>query len=248
MAGNIDLADPRVLDRLVDGELSDEQERAVIAQLEHAPDGWRQCALAFLEARCWQRESVQWQETASSTDPWVSLSGSHPLRRMSRAQRRFSWTLRWPGAVALCAVFLLAFAVGMLLPHGGFRAPQRLADQPGETMQPAGHALAQANPPSVPLPADASEPIDSKELLLGDLSFVDSTGRQYRLPVYDWNQQVADQLMYPSQPLSPEIVQHLKRHQVRSHQSYVPVQLQDGRQVVFPVQELDIVPVGGTAY
>ena len=38
---NIDVVDQRVLDLLVDGELSDEQERAVIARLDETPDGWR---------------------------------------------------------------------------------------------------------------------------------------------------------------------------------------------------------------
>ena len=68
------------------------------------------------------------------------------------------------------------------------------------------------------------------------------------MPVYDWNQQVAEELMYRSQPLSPDLVRQLKRHHVRSSRSYLPVQLEDGRQVVLPVQEVDIVPVGGTTY
>ena len=56
MTSNLDVRDPRVLDRLVDGELTDEQEREILLQLERDPSGWRRCALAFLEARCWQRE------------------------------------------------------------------------------------------------------------------------------------------------------------------------------------------------
>jgi hypothetical protein len=54
--------------------------------------------------------------------------------------------------------------------------------------------------------------------------------------------------MYRSQPLSPDLVRQLKRHQVRSSRSYLPVRLEDGRQIVLPVQEVDITPVGGTAY
>ena len=247
----MDLTDPRVLDRLVDGELTDEQERAVIARLDQAPDGWRRCALAFLETRCWQRATVTWQEPAGGTASRISLSPPKTEQRGTGARRRGGGTIRWPGALAMCALFLLAFTVGMLLPKHGHRSPPRQIAQPDAQGQPIDHALAQANPASTTstLPqAGSTGSIDSADLLLGNLSFVDNTGRQYHLPVYDWNQQVAEQLMYPSQPLSSEFVQHLKRHQVRSHQSYVPVKLDDGRQVVFPVQEVDIVPVGGTAY
>ena len=42
--------DPQVLDRLVDGELADGDRRTVLESLERQPDGWRQCALAFLES------------------------------------------------------------------------------------------------------------------------------------------------------------------------------------------------------
>lgn len=45
--------DPQVLDRLVDGELADGERRTVLESLERLPDGWRQCALAFLEAQTW---------------------------------------------------------------------------------------------------------------------------------------------------------------------------------------------------
>jgi hypothetical protein len=41
------------IDRIVDGELSPRQLREAVELLEHAPDGWRRCALAFLEAQCW---------------------------------------------------------------------------------------------------------------------------------------------------------------------------------------------------
>ena len=38
-----------LFDRLADGELGDEQRRELLARLDHEPDGWRRCALAFLE-------------------------------------------------------------------------------------------------------------------------------------------------------------------------------------------------------
>jgi len=42
------------IDRLVDGELADAERRELLIQLENDPDGWRQCALAFLEDQAWR--------------------------------------------------------------------------------------------------------------------------------------------------------------------------------------------------
>ena len=44
------------LDRLVDGELSPEAYRGLLAELETRPHGWRDCALAFLEAQALRGE------------------------------------------------------------------------------------------------------------------------------------------------------------------------------------------------
>ena len=57
---NIHPATPeQQVDLLVDGELSEADRRALLLQLEHEPDGWRRCALAFLEAQCWKTELGQ---------------------------------------------------------------------------------------------------------------------------------------------------------------------------------------------
>ncbi len=47
-------ADDRLIDRLVDGELPDVERRQLLLRLETEPDGWRRCALAFLEAQTWR--------------------------------------------------------------------------------------------------------------------------------------------------------------------------------------------------
>jgi hypothetical protein len=53
----IDSASPEIqLDRLVDGELNDDDRRETLLRLEREPEGWRLCALAFLEAQCWKQE------------------------------------------------------------------------------------------------------------------------------------------------------------------------------------------------
>ena len=245
-----DVRDPEMLDRLVDGELTDAEERAVIAHVSQLPDGWRRCALAFLEARCWQRAARQVRELSAAPSPQprgkaMLLPPSQDAPAGSSSAER---TLRWPGMLALCALFLLAFGVGSLLPNAWNRLAGRHPALPVRPSQPVIHDHL------LPAASDAlasqggGQGIDSQGLLLGNVTLVDNSGRSLEVPVYDWNQEVAEQLMYRAVPLSPDVLQQLKRLQVRSHRSYVPVRLQDGRQVVVPVHEVEVVPVGGTAY
>ena len=45
----------RQFDLLVDGELDEKDRRELLSRLDHEPDGWRRCALAFLQAQAWQQ-------------------------------------------------------------------------------------------------------------------------------------------------------------------------------------------------
>src|SRR5205823_4263901 len=52
--GNLD---EHLFDLLADGELTDESRRELLGRLDRESDGWRRCALAFLEAQAWRGES-----------------------------------------------------------------------------------------------------------------------------------------------------------------------------------------------
>ncbi len=66
MTRDLPLADPAVhgelppeqldawMDLLVDGEVREPQRQALLSRLERLPDGWRRCALAFLESQAWR--------------------------------------------------------------------------------------------------------------------------------------------------------------------------------------------------
>src|SRR5690242_10805193 len=45
------LPDQRVFELLVDGELDEVRRRELLSRLDNMPDGWKSCALAFLEAQ-----------------------------------------------------------------------------------------------------------------------------------------------------------------------------------------------------
>jgi len=92
------------IDRLVDGELSDDERRALLAKLDADPDsgGWRRCALAFLEAQAWRE--------AFTPVAAVALPVPAPVVAVRRSPRLAM--IKTPAALA--ASVLLAFSVGWL--------------------------------------------------------------------------------------------------------------------------------------
>lgn len=89
--------DAAALDRLVDGELDEAARAALLRSLDREPDGWKRCALAFLEAQAW-RESMQslpastHQTAAHRPAPWAALRQ----------------------AVSIAAVVAVAFCLGFI--------------------------------------------------------------------------------------------------------------------------------------
>src|SRR5689334_18008262 len=94
----------RRLGRLVDGELSPEEYRTLLVSLEEEPGGWRQCAMAFLEAQALSQELSQVLHS-----PDESASARASADTVSRA------TATWDKAgvlLAMAACFLVAFGLG----------------------------------------------------------------------------------------------------------------------------------------
>jgi len=93
-----------LIDRLVDGELPDVERRELLLRLENEPDGWRRCALAFLEAQVWRQALAS--VAASAGAPALSTIPHGPRLKM------LSWRLmaRLTGlAASLAAAFVLGW-------------------------------------------------------------------------------------------------------------------------------------------
>ena len=92
-----------LIDLLADGELDEPRRAALLRSLDAQPDreGWRQCALALLEAQAWRRAMSNVSEVKAAAEP-------------SR-KRHPSLFAR----LAIAAV-IAAFAVGILLGQGGW--------------------------------------------------------------------------------------------------------------------------------
>jgi hypothetical protein len=70
------------------------------------------------------------------------------------------------------------------------------------------------------------------------------------VPVYDVGQDLERYLSQDTPALAPELVELLRQrgHGVQHARQYVPIRLEDGRQIVVPLDGYQITPVRGPAY
>jgi hypothetical protein len=96
--------DGQLIDRLVDGELPNPVRRELLLRFETEPDGWRRCALAFLEAQTW-RSSLDSIST-------MVLAAPHSLPARDGAEHGSRARLSVARLIGLAAGLAIAFAMG----------------------------------------------------------------------------------------------------------------------------------------
>ena len=68
------------LDRLVAGDLPENDRRSLLAWLDEDAGRWRACALAFLEAQTWEAATAAWPAAAKTTAAPALPGSSQPQR------------------------------------------------------------------------------------------------------------------------------------------------------------------------
>ncbi len=231
--------DPR-FDRLVDGELNQDERRSLLNGLDHEPGGWRRCALAFLEAQCWQESLRQSKAIRVAGSDW-----SQPTTAIGSARPRGRWRAQARTALAMAACFFLgALLIGSWLPRSGrpnnpLNPPDtvgRLTSLPGgeSALADQGRGAGQLQPPAgregawrlVTLsPSDSGDGSPWLEVPARERPNLDET----------WLRSLP--------PAIPEnVVQALQRtgHEVRQQREFLPVPMKDGRILVVPVDQVDV--------
>jgi hypothetical protein len=190
--------DDHWIDRLVDGALSDADRRKVLARLDVEPDGWRHCALAFLEAQSWREALV----------PMVNREPKAPLVPVQTGIW-FGMPKRLRSLPAIAAALLAAFALGWSLRGIPPAAPPEHSDRPI-----GNRVMATASAPAVPRP----EPVR-----------ISATA---------------------AAPLPEPVLRAWERrgYQVERSQRTVSMQLQNGRRVAVPIDEVRLQFVGHRTY
>jgi hypothetical protein len=116
MSGQDSRIDDELIDRLVDGELPAEERRQLLLALELQPDGWRRCALAYIEVQTWrsQMRGMLAGETAKRSTGANSVTlceASSSTVAPSAIARRRSMGM-W---LTTAATLLVAFGLGRQL-------------------------------------------------------------------------------------------------------------------------------------
>jgi hypothetical protein len=220
---NLEADDQRLLDLLVDGELPEEQRRELLLRLDRDPGGWRRCALAYLEAQSWSGGLRQ-----LAREPSPSL----PSEASSVSAKNW-WNRRTLGTIlALAASVLAAFGIGFTIRD---RLPRDLPQLSGAIASQASSSLA---------PARGSSGQWGQVQLVVDGS-PESGGSPVQVPVID--QPTMDNAWLLNRPsaMPADVQRVLERmgNQVQQQRQLMPFQLEDGRRVVVPVDQIDVRPV-----
>ena len=250
----------RELDRLVDGELSPVRQRELLLRLEQLEQGWKRCALAFLEAQAWQHElqNFSGDEPEAPDQPAASRASATDSAEArpseATANRRPGWLLT---VLSMAACFAIAFGLGWGVQRGQHPDPAQFAG-PNATSPQTGDPVVASVPSrgaadrrplhEVQLvgPAEAAVPRWGHVRLLVNR---DGTWQPLDLPAVDGVD--ADRWLAAQPSAVPsDWREDLQRqgHTVQTQRELVPVDLGDGRQLVVPVENVEVQYVGGHRY
>lgn len=215
---NDGLIDEQV-DRLVDGELTLAEQRALIEQLEASPNGWRRVGLAFLEAQALRQACHHLTVTIPETMPAAAATKDATLQtNMTRM-------------VTTAAAILVAFALGLCV------------EPPWSSAITAVPTVAQVEP-SADLRESASNPVVETvpvSIGYGNGAFSEPVPT----PVVNASSPEGQAWLRSSPGVSDRLRELLRRHgqKLQERQEWVEIDLADGRRGYLPVQEWTVSPV-----
>lgn len=238
------------LDSLVDGELTPQRYRELLTRLDAEPDGWRRCALAFLESQALTAELGSVRRTLDEKPLVRSANANDRANLPSATSRRTSWQSNSLFLLAVAASFIAAFSLGIFAPRY-FSLLQQDIPVAGNFIGPAHQTDAGRTYAGQPYLGTSAENRHQALRPVGNLRLVTdgANGESIdagEVPVYEAGANLQDALA-GQQAVGPELVELLRRYgfDVQHEQSYVPAPLEDGRQIIVPVDGYQIVPVGG---
>lgn len=224
--------DDAVWDRLVDGELPDDERRALIASLDDRPDGWRRCALAFLESQA-LREGLRAYVAVPATGlapatippPAIDKQPAEPAAPSESVPRH---ALNW---LAVAATVAVAFGLGRFAGRPATEAPsERLV------------AIQEPAPKVAPGVATPLNPRDAVTLVVRDAS---GTPQRLQIPLVD----APGAQWRPAGAMREQLHDHGLDMQVRRR--YAPLFFESGDQLapmVVPIDDAVVTPVRREIY
>jgi len=213
------------LDRLVGGDLSESERTTLLAWLDEDAARWRACGLAFLEAQMWQ-EAAAIAPSASPAQPAARITAPATLPQQAPQPSRAStgrdgWRV---SSLALTAAVALAFLSGILLarwlPTSTSRQMPSVAEHP---TSPLATAAAKQLIATVPVKTN----LDTPGPFLLQLPVSTEPGAE--LAAVGSSISAYDRQRWERRGF--EVVEELR---------YLPARLPDGRQIMVPVNKIQL--------
>lgn len=232
-----DVAFDRAVQRCVDGELDDADERSLLLETESRPDGWRRLALAFVEDRL-VRRICRAEVPPAAVLPSVAVS--RDVARQDVHRRDFR-TIR--SGLALGLAVVCAFGVGRWSTGG---AGEPLPTTSASTVKADADAVDSSRHDSTP----ASPIVDAGEGLHagldGPLMYVSvsipENGETVDVPVYAAPPGDAVWQPFVRPAIAPEAVVELRRagYRVESRQEILQFATPDGIPILLPTESVQV--------
>ena len=215
------------IDRLVVGELSENQRAELFAWCDQDANRWRLCALAFIEAQTWKQGLAEWMKDSEATIPASGPDIDQPKCEMVALAPRTAGS-RWGTWIAAAACILLAFFAGTLV-----RDHDRTLDP-----RPTDKEQVVVNPPEPLATTYVTVPVRT--------NLNPSVSSLLQIPVVE-----SDIATRQAQREMPDYVRkqwERQGYQVAQTERFLKAKLPDGRDVVVPVSGLAVKYVGKPVY
>jgi hypothetical protein len=230
-AASVELA----LSKMVDDELTAQQERQLLQFLDQQPQYWRVCALAFVSERALRRGSRSWvlhqqRETSSAPAPATHSSVQTKATSGSPLAERIRW------ATAIAAALMLGLVIRDYWPHD-FGSSNTTKPNPIVN-----------NPPTLPAPENSTDTEFPRGVRMQFVNNNNEPGETVDVPLVPVSH--VDERMLQSWQQSTDLnlpaafLQQLEQEGqvVRQQNSWMQIQLPNGQQALVPIQRLQILP------
>jgi hypothetical protein len=243
--------DQDFFDRMVDGGLTPGLLREAVDRLDREPDGWKRCALAFLEAQCW-RESFQ------ALDEPARSRADHPATAVAlRPAKPDRLARRWVRSIMAAGFIAASFALGWLTQAARPRSQSDQAmpapaveylAQSGDSQTrpgagtPGADGSLRPNRTDVALPrADWLPPDESGVVVALARLRIGSEGDSAEVPILA-GPGINQQWLREQPPPVSEYAQALwqrRGYQVDQRRQLITTTLSDGRSVTVPIDQVE---------
>lgn len=223
------------IQRLVDDELTPSETASLLRRMEQEPDSWRRCTLSFVEDRVWSRSARAWRQECARADRLANVASfNRPVPRQTHVARA------WHPTATLAASVLLAFVLGWTI-----HAIDDWSVEPPRHQPRTRPLVGRDSEPRAKLPQNVLTNAAARQAPAGSIvlmSGAEPDSESVELPLYAPSQDQMARLLSHPELISDELQQRLRDrgYLVNQQRRLTSISLEDGRQIVLPIDEVTI--------